>query len=90
MSIFSDKADDIIPYNLIKSTTICCQKGSYMLAARRLKKRSLLEVNEHFSGKADDIDGPLSQQIIQCPQHSHPPPSEYYPPEESCLDLAYA
>ena len=81
---FSDKADGIIPYNLIKSTTICCQKGSYMLAARRLKKRSLLEVNEHFSGKADDIDGPLSQQIILCLQHSHPPPSEYCPPEESC------
>jgi hypothetical protein len=25
----------------------------YFEAARRLKKRSLLEVNEHFSGKAD-------------------------------------
>ena len=81
---FSDKADDIIPYNLIRSTTICCQKGSYMLDARRLKKRSLLEVNEHFSGKADDIDGPLSQQIILCPQRCHPPPSEYDLPVESC------
>ncbi len=55
-----------------------------MLAARRLKKRSLLMVNEHFSGKADDIDGPLSQQIIRCLQHYHPPQGEYYPPEESC------
>ena len=34
-----------------------------MLAARRLKKRNLLCVNEHFSDKADDIDDPLSQQI---------------------------
>ena len=35
-----------------------------MLAARRLKKRSLLEVNEHFLDKADDTDDPLSQEII--------------------------
>ena len=55
-----------------------------MLAARRLKKRSLLEVNEHFSDKADDIDGPLSQQIILYPLHFHPQPSEYDLPEESC------
>ena len=41
-------------------------------------------VNEHFSDKADDIDDPLSQQIILYLQHFHPQPSEYYPPEESC------
>jgi hypothetical protein len=30
-----------------------------MLVGRRLKKRSLLEVNEHFSDKPNDIDAPL-------------------------------
>ena len=34
-----------------------------MLAGRRLKKRSLLKVNEHFSDKPDDADAPLSQEI---------------------------
>ena len=34
-----------------------------MLAGRRLKKRSLLEVNEHFLDKPDDADDLLSQEI---------------------------
>ena len=33
-----------------------------MEICRRLKKRSLLKVNEHFSGKQSFKDGPLSQQ----------------------------
>ena len=41
-------------------------------------------VNEHFSDKADDVDGPLSQQIILYLQHYHPPQGEYYLPEGSC------
>ena len=42
---------------------ICCQKGLAVVAARSLKKRSLLDVNEHFSDEADAADDPLSQQI---------------------------
>ena len=34
-----------------------------MLAGRRLKKRSLLGVNEHFLDKPDDADDLLSQEI---------------------------
>ena len=34
-----------------------------MLDGRRLKKRSLLVVNEHFSDKPDDTDDLLSQEI---------------------------
>ena len=37
-----------------------------MLAGRRLKKRSLLKVNEHFSDKPDAADDALSQEIIVC------------------------
>ena len=40
---------------------ISCQNGADVLAGRRLKKRSLLKVNEHFSDKPDDADAPLSQ-----------------------------
>ena len=35
-----------------------------MKICRRLKKRSLLEVNEHFSDKQSFEDDPLSQQIF--------------------------
>ena len=35
-----------------------------MEICRRLKKRSLLEVNEHFSDKQSFEDDPLSQQIF--------------------------
>ena len=46
-----------------------------MLATRRLKKRSLLEVNEHFLDKVDDTDDPLSQEIKEItlsPSQNHP------------------
>ena len=40
----------------VKFDRLFCQKlynKSYFEAARRLEKRSLLDVNEHFPGKAD-------------------------------------
>ena len=40
---------------------ISCQNGADVLDSRRLKKRSLPKVNEHFSDKPDDADAPLSQ-----------------------------
>ena len=46
-----------------KKEPISCQKRLDVLAGRRLKKRSLLEVNEHFSDKPDDTDDLLSQEI---------------------------
>ena len=36
---------------------ISCQKRLDVLAGRRLKKRSLLEVNEHFSDKPPNLQG---------------------------------
>ncbi|MBO7234965.1 MAG: hypothetical protein J6V05_00050, partial [Alistipes sp.] len=44
---------------------ISCQKRLDVLAGRRLKKRSLLGVNEHFLDKPDDADDLLSQERTQ-------------------------
>ena len=40
------------------------RRAADVAVGRRLKKRSLLEVNEHFSGKPNGADAPLSQEII--------------------------
>ncbi len=43
-------------------SNVFSQKGLDLEICRSLKKRSLLGVNEHFSGKQSFEDDPLSQQ----------------------------
>ena len=49
-----------------------------MAICRRLKKRSLLEVNEHFSDKQSIKDYPLSQEIICCQSGANLPPIKIF------------
>ena len=67
------------PITTIISTTtlISCQKGLDVLATRRLKKRSLLKVNEHFLDKVDDTDDPLSQEITCTKRHKYSNLAQY-------------
>ena len=47
------KAGTTIANKAISKTQFLVRRVADMVVGRRLKKRSLLEVNEHFSGKAD-------------------------------------
>ena len=46
------------------------RRAADVVVGRRLKKRSLHEVNEHFSVKPNAADAPLSQEIILQPLYT--------------------
>ncbi|MBR4046539.1 MAG: hypothetical protein IKK05_06525 [Alistipes sp.] len=57
----TSKAPKMTPYHNKEPNFL--SEGVSCEAGRRLKKRSLLKVNEHFSDKPDAADDPLSQEI---------------------------